>query len=69
MKKITNGKNSKDLQDLLKDKRRALADFAQNVFQGKAKNVKEGRGLRKDIARIMTAMEIANKESAKANKK
>ncbi len=56
MKNITKGKNQKDLQSLLSEKRKALAEFSQNVFQGKTKNVKEGRSLRKDIARILTAL-------------
>jgi ribosomal protein L29 len=57
MKKNTvNGKTSKELNDLLKDKRKKLFDFRFNILGGKIKNVKEGRGLRKEIAQILTEL-------------
>lgn len=57
MKKNTvTGKSSKELNDLLKEKRKSLFDFRFNILGGKIKNVKEGRGLRKEIARIMTEL-------------
>jgi ribosomal protein L29 len=58
MKNITEGKNEKELNDLLKEKRNTLFEFKGNVFQGKSKNVKEGRTIRKDIARILTALNM-----------
>jgi ribosomal protein L29 len=61
MKDITKGKTVKELQGLLKDKRDALREFSQNVFQGKTKNVKEGRSIRKDIARILTTINMEEK--------
>ncbi len=48
------GKNQKELADLLVEKRKKLADFRFNIATGKIKNVKEGRSLRKEIARILT---------------
>lgn len=45
-------KNDKDLLKLFAEKRKALREFRFNVSgQG---NVREGRHLRKDIARILT---------------
>ena len=50
------GKNRKDLVKSLLEKRDALQAFRFGVTGGKAKNVKEGRTLRKDIARIQTEL-------------
>jgi ribosomal protein L29 len=65
------GKNKKDLVKALTEKRDALQAFRFGVSGGKAKNVKEGRTLRKEIARIQTelsAQVIADK-AAPAPKK
>jgi len=51
-----NTKNSTELKKLLSEKRSALHNFRFSLAGGKAKNVKEGRAVRKDIARIMTAL-------------
>jgi ribosomal protein L29 len=48
------GMDTKDLTKLLKDKREALRKFSVEVMGGKEKNVKAGKALRKDIARILT---------------
>ncbi len=48
------GKNRKELVKLLSDKKDALRDFKLGNSRSKTKNVKEGRNIRKDIARIMT---------------
>ena len=69
MKNITKGKNEKELNDLLKEKRNALSEFSANVFQGKVKNVKEGRTTRKDIARILTALHERNINEGKVKGK
>jgi ribosomal protein L29 len=53
------GKTEKDLKKLLADKRKALQTFRFNISGSKTRNVKEGRGLRKDIARIMTELNRA----------
>lgn len=47
-------KNDKDLKDLLADKRRALRDFRFGIAGSKVRNVKEGKGLKRDIAQILT---------------
>ena len=54
-KEITN-KPTADLTRLITEKREALRAFRFGSAGAKAKNVKEGRNLRKDIARIMTEM-------------
>lgn len=50
------GKNEKDLKKALDDKRVALKDFHFNLSGTKIRNVKEGRAIRKDVARILTEM-------------
>ena len=54
-KDITN-KTAADLGKLLSDKREVLRVFRFGAAGAKSKNVKEGRAIRKDIARIMTAL-------------
>ncbi|MEX0918383.1 MAG: 50S ribosomal protein L29 [Candidatus Paceibacterota bacterium] len=57
MKKVTYAdKGIKDLRKLLTDKRKALRDFYFGLAGGKVTNVKSGRNLRKEIARIMTRL-------------
>ncbi len=52
-------KNTKELLALLSEKKTALRDFRFGVSGSNARNVKEGKELRKDIARVLTAL---NKE-------
>lgn len=52
-KEIKN-KQDDELKKLLLDRQKALRLFRFGVAGSKAKNVKEGRTLRKDIARILT---------------
>ena len=47
-------KSDKDLQGQLEAKRKSLRLFRFGVAGSKSKNVKEGRTLRRDIARILT---------------
>ena len=47
-------KSSKELITLLKEKRLALQTFRFAVAGSNMRNVKEGKTLKKDIARIMT---------------
>lgn len=50
---------TKTKEELLKElatKRVALRNFHTSRLGGKVKNVKEGKNLRKDIARILTAV-------------
>jgi len=66
MKDLTN-KSLKELVKLANEKRDALKEFRFGSAGAKAKNVKEGRNIRKDIARIMTAITlVAKSESTKA---
>lgn len=48
-------KKKDDLKTLLGEKRKALQEFRFNLAGSKLKNLREGRNLRKDIARILTA--------------
>lgn len=48
------GKEKKELLKVLAEKRVAVRDFRFGMAGSKIKNVKEGRNLRKDIARILT---------------
>lgn len=61
-------KNEKELAKLHADKVKALNEFRFNLSTGRAKNTKEGRTLKKDIARLLTVMN-ANKKAATAEAK
>ena len=54
-KEITN-KTLADLAKMLAEKRESLRIFRFGAAGAKTKNVKEGRAIRKDVARIMTAI-------------
>lgn len=56
MAKELSTKNDKDLIKDLKDKREALRVFRFAGAGSKNKNVKAGKTLKKDIARILTAI-------------
>jgi ribosomal protein L29 len=60
LKDIAN-KTQADLSKLVSDKREALRSFRFGSAGAKAKNVKEGRTIRKDIARILTVMNAQKK--------
>jgi ribosomal protein L29 len=53
MKDIQN-KNEKDLLKTLNEKEEGFRAFRFAISGSKTRNVREGRGLRKDIARIQT---------------
>ena len=55
MKEISN-KTQADLIKILSEKRQLLRKFRFDGSGAKTKNVKEGRVIRKDIARVLTAM-------------
>lgn len=57
MKELTT-KTAADLQKMASEKREALRVFRFGGAGAKAKNVREGRAIRKDIARILTALNI-----------
>jgi len=58
-------KTNPDLNKLLSDKREALRVFRFGTAGSKAKNVKEGRELKKDIARILTVLSENNRANAR----
>jgi ribosomal protein L29 len=49
-------KTEKDLMKLLAEKAEAMKNFRFGIAGSKVRNVREGRGLRKDIARIETEL-------------
>ncbi len=49
-------KTPKELMTLLKEKQTALRAFRFSVAGSNTRNVKEGKSLKKDIARIMTIL-------------
>lgn len=59
-KEIYKNKQEKELIEILKDKRNSLRDFRFKISKGKVKNVKEGRNLKRDIAKILTALKAEN---------
>ncbi|HEY4498603.1 MAG TPA: 50S ribosomal protein L29 [Candidatus Paceibacterota bacterium] len=54
-------KGEKELLELLEEKRKGLWKFHFGASGSKARNVKEGRTLRRDIARVLTALSARNK--------
>ena len=52
-------KTEKELKALLEEKQSSLRAFRFNVAGSNVRNVKEGRTIRKDIARILTAKNAA----------
>ncbi len=63
--KDLNNKSIKDLVKMLTEKKEALQGFRFGNAGAKSRNVKEGRQIKKDIARIMTAVSVINREEAK----
>ncbi len=59
-KDISN-KTAADLNKLVSEKREALRVFRFGAAGSKTKNVKQGREIRRDIARILTVLNTANK--------
>lgn len=47
-------KNSNDLNKELKTKRESLRQFRFDIAGSKVRNMKEGKNLKRDIARILT---------------
>jgi len=60
------GKDLSELKKLLSDKREALRTFRFQSAGTHARNVREGRSIRKEIAQIMT--EIRSQEIASEKK-
>jgi ribosomal protein L29 len=55
MKDIT-AKTPADLMKMVQEKRESLRAFRFGAAGAKSKNVREGRAIRKDVARILTAL-------------
>ena len=64
--KDLNNKSTKELVKMPAEKKEALQGFRFGNAGSKSRNVKEGRMIKKDIARIMTAVSAVAKEDAKA---
>jgi ribosomal protein L29 len=59
-------KTEKELKTLLVEKRAALRNFRFSVSGSNVRNVKEGKALKKDIARVLTLInKQLNKKIAK----
>jgi len=56
MQKNFSNKSIKELQTMISEKRNALRNFRFSVSGSNARNVKEGKNTRKDIARILTIL-------------
>ena len=61
-------KTSADLAKMVADKRESLRVFRFGTAGAKTKNVKESRTTRRDIARILTALNAQNKGKNDAGK-
>ncbi len=59
-------KSDKDLSKDLLTKKDDLRKFRFSVSGSKIKNIKEGRGLRKDIARLLTEMSLRKKNNTES---
>jgi ribosomal protein L29 len=62
-------KTQADLTKMIAEKREILRVFRFGGAGAKTKNVKEGRTVRKDIARIMTALTAQKREEKLASAK
>jgi len=56
-------KNDKDLVKEVVEKREALRDFRFGIAGSKTRNIREGRNLRKGIARILTELTHRSKNN------
>ncbi len=61
-------KTAKELEKTLYDKRVALKNFRFGIAGSKVRNVKEGRELKREIARIMTEVTALNSATPVAKK-
>ncbi|MBU3969130.1 50S ribosomal protein L29 [Patescibacteria group bacterium] len=53
-----NKKNATELEKMLVEKREALRSFRFSGAGGKTRDVKRGRNIKKDIARILTEINL-----------
>ena len=66
--KDLNKKSEKELHGLLLEKQSGLSAFRFGIAGSNVRNVKEGRMLKKDIARINTLLTASAKAAAKTAK-
>lgn len=64
MKENYKNKGGDELTNQLKEKRNLLRDFRFRIAKGKARDVKTGRKLKKDAARILTELNTGKKQNA-----
>ncbi|MEK7182293.1 MAG: 50S ribosomal protein L29 [Patescibacteria group bacterium] len=57
------GKNNNELEKILIEKKEALSSFRFSGAGGKTRDVKHGRNIKKDIARILTEINLRNSKS------
>jgi ribosomal protein L29 len=58
-------KSVKDLLDLVKKKKIEALNATARIYAGKEKNLKKAKNLRKEIAKILTIINIKKKEQDK----
>jgi len=56
-------KSVADLEKMVIEKREALKNFRFGLAGSKVTNLKEGRNTRKDIARLLTAINVKTREN------
>ena len=61
-------KTEKELHTLLGEKKLALRAFRFGIAGSNVKNVKEGRGLKKEIAQINTILNTKNQSKVESQK-
>lgn len=59
--KTNKGKTPKELYSMVSEKRAALRTFRFSVAGSNTRNVKEGKALKRDIARLLTLANTKNK--------
>lgn len=63
-KKEFEGKNDQELREMLAEKREALREFRFGIAGSRVRDVREGRGHRKDIAQILTELQARKNANA-----
>ena len=62
-KRMLKQNNAKELEKLLETEREKLRSFRFRISQGKIKQVKEGKEIRRTIARILTRLTEVGKNA------
>lgn len=70
MKKNTFKENNRaELEKILADSRERLRQFRFKSGEGKTKNVKEGREIKRGIARVLTELNLVDRSDKVGNNK